>query len=276
MQLSDIQSKEPMKPILTQLPDLKVVHFYDPDSGDEIMTREDLVVVVTCEKQHSTLVQHADGTYIYSEVGEYFPPNPIEVVVPPEHIYDWPTSCPKDKESIVEGEDLLESQNTFKVDTTKNPSIVEDKCNIKKSIQDNGISETNGVHLKAKIVKMVDNSKKTNGGSYEKKQPLRGLLGELPNKIGVKLSDFAEAQKKHSQTWAPEGYGEVPREIPDWIWPPQPLGCHRERYNTPPSEALPLPIEPLEPKEPHFSITWHVRKDGFAKVHGKVKQHTNF
>jgi hypothetical protein len=62
------------KPELTQLPDLKLAHFYDPDTGDEIMTREDLVVVINSTSNQSTLVQHADGTHIYSEIREIYHP----------------------------------------------------------------------------------------------------------------------------------------------------------------------------------------------------------
>ena len=62
------------KPELTKLPDLKLAHFYDPDTGDEVMTREDLVVVINSTSNQSTLVQHADGTHIYSEIREIYHP----------------------------------------------------------------------------------------------------------------------------------------------------------------------------------------------------------
>ena len=69
-----VEVKEEPKPELTQLPDLKLAHFYDPDTGDEVMTREDLVVVINSTSHQSTLVQHADGTHIYSEVREIYHP----------------------------------------------------------------------------------------------------------------------------------------------------------------------------------------------------------
>lgn len=61
---------DPNRPVLTQLPNLKVVHFYDPNSGDSILTREDLVVIINSETKKSTFVQHADGTQMYSEITE--------------------------------------------------------------------------------------------------------------------------------------------------------------------------------------------------------------
>lgn len=262
LESSNIESIEPAKPTLTKLPNLKVAHFYDLDTNYEIMTREDLVVVVTCKEQHSSLVQHTDGTHIYSEVWDFSPPDPIEVVVPPEHIYgEWLTSC-KDKESIEDNEETSENVNSTSVNEEQKVSIIESKGNK---------GEENHVEMKSKIVKQPTILKKAVvDGDYEKKQPLRGLLGDLPTKLGVKLSDFAEAQKKHSQTWAPEGYGEAPREIPDLVWPPQPPGHQRERYSTPPpKDDLLFSVEPLV-KEPEHSIVWHVRKDGLPKVHGKV------
>jgi hypothetical protein len=261
---SDIEPIEP-KPILVELPNLKVAHFYDPDTKDEIMTREDLVVVVTCEEQHSKLVQHADGTHIYSEVQDYFPPNPIEVVVPPEHIFgEWPISC-KNKELIKEGDEKVKDQKSSIVNGEQRTSIID--ANAKTNEGEIEI-------LKQKPNIVEQNNILENVASkedYKKKQPLQGLLGELPTKYGIKLSDFADAQKKHSQTWAPEGYGEAPRKILDWIWPPQLPGQQRKRYTTPPPiEDLVLPLEtPI--KKPNYSIVWHVRKDGLAKVHGKVQ-----
>lgn len=71
----EVKEPEPApKPELTQLPDLKLAHFYDPDTGDEVMTREDLVVVINSTSKQSTLVQHADGTHIYSEIREIYHP----------------------------------------------------------------------------------------------------------------------------------------------------------------------------------------------------------
>jgi hypothetical protein len=265
------QLEETTTPILTQLPELNVVHLYDPDTGEEIMSREDLVVVVTCQEQHSQLVQHADGTHIYSEVSEYFPPEPVEVVIPAKHVYDWPTSCPKDEVSTVEKDDIFETQNSFKDDTTKMSNNIEGKGNIKESFEVNEIGEESGIHAKPNIVKNVGNSKNTIERGYGKKTPLRGLLAQSPNKIGTKLNKFVEAQKKHSQTWAPEGYGEAPRDIPNWVWPPQPPRYCQERYNTPPLEEISMFVD-YESKKTHFSTLWHVRKEGFAKVHGKVEQ----
>ena len=232
------------------------------------MTREDLVVVVKCEEQHSTLVQHADGTHIYSEDWEFFPPDPVEVVGLPEHIFgEWPSSC-KDIESINKGdaidEDQINSGEQRTSITNANAGINED---------DTRLLETE-TKTKTKIVK-DDNlpEKVENEGDCEKKQPLRGLLGELPTKLGIELSDFANAQKKHSQTWAPEGYGNAPRETPKWIWPPPPPGLKKRRYNTPPrGNDKVLAVEPLVKKEPEHSIVWHVRKDGLPKVHGKVQE----
>lgn len=273
MQFSDNETKEPPKPSLTQLPNLKVVHFYDPDTGDEILTREDLVVVVTCEEQHSKLVQHAEGTHIYSEVWEYFPSHPVEVVASRQHIYDWPTSCPKGKEFMREGGGILENQNAPINDCANNINIVEVKDNIENSVRNNKMDE---MHVNSMVVRKFHDSKKKNDMSYEKKQPIQGLLAELPNKIGVELNDFAEAQKKHSQTWAPKGFGEVHGETPNWVWPPQPPRHCQERYSTSPQEELTEFIKDPKSKKPLFSIVWHVRKDGSPKVHGKVKQYTNF
>jgi len=239
------------------------------------MTREDLVVVVTCEEQHSQLVQHADGTHVYSEVWEYFPPQPVEIVIPSKHIYDWPTSCPKDKVSTIEREDIIKTQNSSEDNTIKTSNVIENKSNIKKSFEGNEIGEENGVHTNPKIVKNIGDSEYTIEGGYGKKTPLQGLLAKSPNKIGVKFSEFVEAQKTHSQTWPPKGYGEAPRDIPNWVWPPPLPGHCQKRYNTPPPEEISMHVEHESPK-PHYSTLWHVHKEGFAKVHGKVKQYISF
>ena len=73
----NVEPVDPNRPILTQLPSLKVVHCYDPHSGDMVTTREDLVVVINSETKKSTFVQHADGTHMYSEVTETYPSNHI-------------------------------------------------------------------------------------------------------------------------------------------------------------------------------------------------------
>ncbi|CAM6096484.1 unnamed protein product [Calypogeia fissa] len=53
-----------------QLPSKKVVQIVDPDSKSSLITREDLVVVMNTNDNTVRLVQHADGTHIYSEVKE--------------------------------------------------------------------------------------------------------------------------------------------------------------------------------------------------------------
>ncbi|KAL2610808.1 hypothetical protein R1flu_022500 [Riccia fluitans] len=56
-----------------EMPEKKVVEIYDPDSGSSILTREDLVIVVNADDQGVHVVQHMDGTHIYSEIKDVTP-----------------------------------------------------------------------------------------------------------------------------------------------------------------------------------------------------------
>lgn len=252
----DFASKEEDEFELTQLPNLEIAHFYDPDTGNEIMTREDLVVVITSDTHKSCLVQHADDTHIYSQVTEIWVPQHqitqgelmMEQIIEP-----FPTGRNKE-DLLVQGKEKEEQPNK---DGSKKPNVVGEHNDIVP------------IEMKKGIEKKPSVGQKPIEGDYEKKHPLIGTEATFPDKPGVKASSFAEAQKKHSQTWAPEGYGEACAGKPDCVWPPQEPGTPKQRYETPPLEeddgkSTQLPDSRVE------IATWHVRKEGFAKVHGKV------
>ena len=134
----------------------------------------------------------------------------------------------------------------------------------------NAEGDRKGSKTEAKKTSITKPSLPPNGDDYEKKHPLIGTEAQAPMKPGMKLSAFAEAQKKHSQTWAPEGFGEAPKEVPPWVWPPLGPESDLQRYSTPPPEEEAGP-ETTPPIPPEISTTWHVRKEGLAKVHGKVR-----
>ncbi|KAH8944050.1 hypothetical protein BDL97_13G088400 [Sphagnum fallax] len=190
------EQEQVVNPKLVQLPNLKVAHFYDPDSGNEIMTREDLVVVITSTEHRTCLVQHADGTYIHSETKEIY------------HAQD-----------VVTSGKLMMEQITEAFPTKQHPLIGDKIANIP------------------------------------------------PDRPGLQVSTFASPQTKHSATWPPLGYGEAPQDLPEHVWPPREQTSPKQRYTTPPD----LPPE-LPQRDPliEVSTTWHVRKDGQPKVHGKV------
>jgi hypothetical protein len=195
------EQEQVVNPKLVQLPNLKVAHFYDPDSGNEIMTREDLVVVMTSTEHRTCLVQHADGTYIHSETKEIY------------HAQDVVTSGKLMMEQITE------------VFPTKQHPLIGDK-----------------------------------------------IANIPPDRPGLQISTFASPQTKHSATWPPLGYGEAPQDIPEHVWPPREQTSPKERYTTPPPD---LPQELRDPQI-EVSTTWHVRKDGQPKVHGKVGEQQIF
>jgi hypothetical protein len=192
-----------VNPKLVQLPNLKVAHFYDPDSGNEIMTREDLVVVMTSTEHKTCLVQHADGTYIHSETKEIY-----------------------HAQEVVTSGKLMIEQITEVFPTKQHPLLGDKIANIP------------------------------------------------PDRPGLQISTFASPQAKHSATWPPLGYGEAPQDIPEHVWPPREQTSPKERYTTPPPD---LPQE-LPQRDPQIEVstTWHVRKDGQPKVHGKVGEQQIF
>jgi hypothetical protein len=196
------EQEQVVNPKLVQLPNLKVAHFYDPDSGNEIMTREDLVVVITSTEHRTCLVQHADGTYIHSETKEIY------------HAQD-----------VVTSGKLMMEQITEAFPTKQHPLIGDKIANIP------------------------------------------------PDRPGLQVSTFASPQTKHSATWPPLGYGEAPQDIPEHVWPPREQTSPKQRYTTPPD----LPPE-LPQRDPQIEVstTWHVRKDGQPKVHGKVGEQQIF
>jgi hypothetical protein len=196
------EQEQVVNPKLVQLPNLKVAHFYDPDSGNEIMTREDLVVVITSTEHRTCLVQHADGTYIHSETKEIY------------HAQD-----------VVTSGKLMMEQITEAFPTKQHPLIGDKIANIP------------------------------------------------PDRPGLQVSTFASPQTKHSATWPPLGYGEAPQDLPEHVWPPREQTSPKQRYTTPPD----LPPE-LPQRDPliEVSTTWHVRKDGQPKVHGKVGEQQIF
>ena len=212
---------------LTQLPNLEIAHFYDPDTGNAIMTREDLVVVITSHTLNSCLVQHADGTHIYSEVKEMY--------VPPHQLTQGELMMEQIEEPFPTGQNIMEEvvQGKEKHGEKKKPSVmgVEKVGSMVNGELDNIVS----IEMKKDLDKKKNGGQKAMKGAYEKKHALIGTEATFLEKPGVKTSWFAEAQKKHSQTWAPEGYGEAPAAKPDWVWPPQEPGTPKRRYeNTTP------------------------------------------
>lgn len=263
---SDTKSNEPIKPTLFYLPNLKVSHCHDPKTGNKITTREDLVVVVTNEENNSTLVQHADGTHIYSEELEFFPPSNEEDIISCKPTNDVRPFCCKYDEFGRDYNGLYKPRVNLNDDIQNNPNNFATKSN--KKCEET--STSNGKKIVGKTI-VKDSSEE----EYVTKQPIQGLLGEPPSKLGIQFSKFAEAQKTHSQTWPPKGYGETSKEVPNWMWPLQPCGHPVNKLNAPPFEDKSPHLQPV-PKDSKHSVVWHVHKDGLAKVHGKVNNFNFF
>lgn len=211
---------DPNRPILTQLPNLKVVHFYDPDTGDDVMTREDLVVVIKSQTKKSTFVQHADGTQMYSEVTETYPS--------PEHV-------------MSQGE-LMMAQITDVYPT--NPPRVKDEP---KHLEGEGEGDAEG------------------GEGNEDGEKRASLAGEgKKGSIVEKKGSVAGGEKKGSVTGA-EKKGSVMDEKKQSI---SQAGVPKQ-----PSIRPSLLMEPPPPQR-EVTTTWHVHKDGLAKVQGKVSLST--
>jgi len=221
---------DPHRPILTQLPNLKVVHFYDPDTGDDIMTREDLVVVIKSQTKKSTFVQHADGTQIYSEVTETYPS--------PEHVMSqgelmmaqitevYPANPPrvKDEPKHLEGEGNGDGEGgEGNEDSEKRGSLADEG--------------KRGSVVGAEKKPSLKGTEKTKGGmtGAEKKGSVTGT---------EKKGSVAEAEKKQSISEA--GAPKKTSIRPSLLLEPPPL-------------------------KPEVKTTWHVHKDGLAKVQGKVR-----
>lgn len=214
---------DPNRPILTQLPNLKVVHFYDPDTGDDVMTREDLVVVIKSQTKKSIFVQHADGTQMYSEVTESFPSA--------EHV-------------LSQGE-LMMAQITEVYPA--NPPRVKDKPKHPEG-------EGEGNEKRPSLAGEED--KKGSIVGAEKKVSLKGT--EKKGSVAEKKGSVTGAEKKGSVAGA-EKKGSV-------------MGEKKQSISEPKKSSIrpSLLLQPSPPK-PEVTTTWHVHKDGLAKVQGKVR-----
>lgn len=224
---------DPNRPVLTELPKLKVVHFYDPDTGDDVMTREDLVVVIKSETKKSTFVQHADGTQMYSEIAETYPS--------PEHV-------------LSQGELMMaQIHEVFPANPPRvkdEPEPPKGECPPEGAEGEDGEKRGSVAGEAGKKGSIAGGEKKGSIAGGDKKASLtekKGSLAEIKTSLtgGEKKGSLTEGEKKVEEREC---------KICD------PLGLKIRRSLLP--EPPPIP--------PEVTTTWHVHKDGLAKVQGKV------
>jgi hypothetical protein len=204
--LTEVEPMDPNRPILTRLPNLKVIHSYDPDSGDTILTREDLVVVINSETKNSTFVQHADGTQMFSEIIETYPSL--------EHV-------------MSQGEVMLDQVAEIYPKNPRNRPLTPPLG----LMDSEGSGEGEGEGGKAN----VGGEKKRNLASQDKKR------------------SFVEEEKRASLVGA-----EMDKK-------------KQSIFRVPRTSKGPSLLHEPPPILPNITTTWHVHKEGLAKVQGKVR-----
>lgn len=206
-EVPEVRPIEPADPIFIPLPKLKVEHFYDPETGDEVMTREDLVVVIKSERKKSTFVQHADGTQIYSVITEVCS-TPENVMSQGEAMMDqiaevFPKNPPRIKPEVLRPEGEIASKD------------------------EGGEGNEYG-----------ERRVSAGAGGTEKKGSVRHTLAVADKKDNL-------MGKKNPSISKSEG-SEKPYIKPSLL------------------DLHPRPVLP------EISTTWHIHKEGLAKVQGKV------
>jgi hypothetical protein len=202
-QTSLLQRLNPWIQIGQYLLNLKVIHSYDPDSGDTILTREDLVVVINSETKNSTFVQHADGTQMFSEIIETYPSL--------EHV-------------MSQGEVMLDQVAEIYPKNPRNRPLTPPLG----LMDSEGSGEGEGEGGKAN----VGGEKKRNLASQDKKR------------------SFVEEEKRASL-----------------------VGDKKKQsiFRVPRTSKGPSLLHEPPPILPNITTTWHVHKEGLAKVQGKVR-----
>ncbi|XP_073389288.1 uncharacterized protein [Physcomitrium patens] len=210
-EVPEVRPIEPTDPIFIPLPKLKVEHFYDPETGDEVMTREDLVVVIKSERKKSTFVQHADGTQIYSVITEVCS-TPENVMSQGEAMMDqiaevFPKNPPRIKPEVLRPEGEIASKD------------------------EGGEGNEYG-----------ERRVSAGAGGTEKKGSVRHTLAVADKKDNL-------MGKKNPSISKSEG-SEKPYIKPSLL------------------DLHPRPVLP------EISTTWHIHKEGLAKVQGKFGSET--